>query len=368
MIKIKKEPTRIDISSPRQRLKQILKNYKFFELMQLFLRNFGTQKAVLIARNTIDTFSPSQAKILKALLDEYGQTSRQKKFWDENSVQIFAEIFEKFRQALPEKPKKLKDSLKFNIFLLITSYFSLRVAQEKELAELAGINSRLILLKKYKINSVNLKLLTPKASSLTLESIVDEIKKDTYKINRLQFKKNDLVIDIGGHTGAWAIYLAKKFPFIKIYSFEPVPDNFRLFKKNIRVNKVKNIKVFNLAVTGCGQDLEINYSFLATSLASAALANSHLPEETTCLVKSITLDDIFEKNGLKKCKLLKIDCEGTEYEILFNTKYLGRIEYLSGEFHINQKLEAQGYSIKKLASHCQKFIKEKNITLTTTRI
>jgi hypothetical protein len=51
-------------------------------------------------------------------------------------------------------------------------------------------------------------------------------------------------------------------------------------------------------------------------------------------VESITLDDIFARSLApgQRCRLLKIDCEGVEYEFL-PSPLLGRVDFLAGEFH-----------------------------------
>lgn len=173
------------------------------------------------------------------------------------------------------------------------------------------------------------------------------------------------MIDIGAHVGVFSIYLAKKYPFIKIYSYEPVPENFQNFKKNIQINNVLNIKIYNKAITCDGRNLKMTMHFLNTGGASAQLKNMQLPEHSYYNVESENLDDIFETHNIKKCKLLKIDCEGSEYEILFNSKRLNSIEYLSGEFHINEYLKNKGYSIEGLYEYCKKYVKLKNISYTS---
>ena len=52
-------------------------------------------------------------------------------------------------------------------------------------------------------------------------------------------------------------------------------------------------------------------------------------------VDVITLEDIFVMNRIQKCDFLKMDCEGAEYGIIFNTspKYLRRIRKISLEHH-----------------------------------
>ncbi len=62
----------------------------------------------------------------------------------------------------------------------------------------------------------------------------------------------------------------------------------------------------------------------------------------------MTLDEIFDDNKIVRCKLLKIDCEGAEYEILPNARALSRVDYLSGEFHMNGPLRERGCSVDAL--------------------
>ena len=62
-------------------------------------------------------------------------------------------------------------------------------------------------------------------------------------------------------------------------------------------------------------------------------------------VKSISLKDIFIDNKLNKIDFLKIDCEGAEYKILFNTpkKVLKKIKKIALEYH-----QMDGFSVEDL--------------------
>jgi hypothetical protein len=53
------------------------------------------------------------------------------------------------------------------------------------------------------------------------------------------------------------------------------------------------------------------------------------------LVTSITLKDLFDKQGIERCNLLKLDCEGSEYEILYTlpSAYYSRIDTIVMEYH-----------------------------------
>ena len=76
-------------------------------------------------------------------------------------------------------------------------------------------------------------------------------------------------------------------------------------------------------------------------------------------MKTISLDDIFKKFNIKKVKLLKIDCEGAEFDILYNSKQLqaGNIEYIVGEVH---SFDDKKNNKKSLLEYLEKYIdKEK---------
>jgi hypothetical protein len=43
----------------------------------------------------------------------------------------------------------------------------------------------------------------------------------------------------------------------------------------------------------------------------------------------MTLDEVFLVHEIGRCKLLKIDCEGMEYETLLGAQVLDKVEYLA---------------------------------------
>ncbi len=159
-------------------------------------------------------------------------------------------------------------------------------------------------------------------------ALVDQIEKD--------FKEGDIIIDIGGHVGMFSLYLAKKFPFIKIYAFEPAFENWRNFKRNIKLNNVTNIILYHLAVTGDGKNVKLqydpnsNWGVSTVEQVNCSHRETSYKKET---VKSITLDQIFAKHTIDKLILLKIDCEGAEFEIFYGSKCLSKIDYIVGETH-----------------------------------
>ena len=181
---------------------------------------------------------------------------------------------------------------------------------------------------------------------------------DDYNFDSIDFKDGDVVIDIGGNIGTVSIYLAKKYPFLKIYAFEPVKQNYENFLKNIELNNINKdiIKVFNLAITKDRRDVILTSPFNnsgASNIYNNFRGSGNIISNNDISIKSITFDDIFSNNNISKCKLLKIDCEGAEYEILYsaNVENLKNCEYMRAEFH------GKKYKQKDLYNHCNKFIK-----------
>ena len=193
-----------------------------------------------------------------------------------------------------------------------------------------------------------------------------ELIHDIYGIERLAFAPGDIAVDIGGNQGVVSIYLAKKHPGLRVFLYEPVPDSLRLCRRNIEANGVTNVTVVPKAVTADGRTLTLaaRRDFLGGASAHYDGARVAGAGHVQYTAESVTLDQLFETHGITRCKLLKIDCEGSEHEILRAASVLGRVENLSGEFHINRALEAKGHSIEGLRAFCARFVAPDNIRVT----
>ncbi len=205
-------------------------------------------------------------------------------------------------------------------------------------------------------------------TSWVVDSVSREIGKTPYDFDNIDFKEGDIVIDIGGNIGMISIYLAKKFPFLKIYAFEPVQANYNNFIKNIKLNNIPEgtITVEHCAVTKDGRnvDLMVDVENPGGSCITEVGADRSIKNDTNVSVPSITLEDIFKKYNINHCKLLKMDCEGSEYEILYNTnpEILNRCENLRAEFHTSEAIEKQFGSVEKLLTFIKKYILNVKIT------
>ena len=176
-----------------------------------------------------------------------------------------------------------------------------------------------------------LKIKTRRASTdkgIILEILFDKV----YNPKGFEINENDVVIDIGGHIGVFSLY-ASKFTKNKIFCFEPIKENFTLLNENIRINRKNNIKAYNLAI--CNQK-KIKIFISKENTGGHSIFNkSQYYEVADC----ISLEKIFEREKIEKCNFLKIDCEGCEYDIIYNLdkKNFEKIDKIVMEFHCIQK-------------------------------
>lgn len=173
---------------------------------------------------------------------------------------------------------------------------------------------------------------------------------------------NSTIIDIGANIGAFSIYCTKHHENNKAYAFEPSTVNYQYLLENIEINKLgSRIVPFKYAVGARNGKamLTIQSTSLFHSLYKIESDEGYAErsdegvnsEEVDC----ITLKDIIDLNQIERCDLLKLDCEGAEYDILYNLPvvYLGRIKRIAIECH-KLKTDNPEYNYKGLMNYLSK--------------
>ena len=160
--------------------------------------------------------------------------------------------------------------------------------------------------------------------------VIDESfsNKGYYKNLKFNIKDNFTVIDIGANIGAFTVPVAKIAK--KVFSFEPEKDNFSLLKKNIKLNNLKNVYLFN-----CGILYKDGKKKLFLTPKPGGEYSLYLKSDYPEIIKVISLRRVFEDNSIEFCHFLKIDAEGSEYEILKNlpSDYFKKIGIIALEYH-----------------------------------
>lgn len=193
----------------------------------------------------------------------------------------------------------------------------------------------------YSVDGIKYKVRGGNRDFLTISEI---FMLNLYSKKGFKIKERDVIVDIGSQIGVFTMLASKKASKGKVYGFEPIKDNFRLLKENVKLNGAKNIKLSNLAVTDKKGKREI---FVSENNAMHSFFEGFRGISKT-FVKTTSLKNIVRENKIKKIDYLKMDCEGSEYDIIMNTpdNVLKIIKKIAMEYH-NLDSKRNGYVIKK---------------------
>mgnify|MGYP001608676553 FL=1 len=175
-------------------------------------------------------------------------------------------------------------------------------------------------------SGLKIKLRTRSTDLMALTNVwlVEEYSGSNFRINA-----NDVIIDIGAHVGLFTLYASQYCKNGTIFCFEPVDENYDILVDNITQNNLKNVKPFKSAVSKSESTITI-YRNKDEAGHSMFSFTSHALK-----VDSISLKKIIDENSVNQCNLIKIDCEGAEYEIIESLplEYFKKISKLIIEYH-----------------------------------
>jgi FkbM family methyltransferase len=146
--------------------------------------------------------------------------------------------------------------------------------------------------------------------------------------------KKPKILDCGANIGMAVIFFKRMYPDCFIIAFEPNPEVFKLLKKNINENNLRNIEIYNRALSFNKSSVNFyidSENTLISSLDSNRGGGSVIKVESDRL-SDYTRNEIFD--------LAKIDVEGSEGEIvrdLDETRSINRIHQYIVEYHHNIK-------------------------------
>ena len=125
---------------------------------------------------------------------------------------------------------------------------------------------------------------------------------------------SNTVFDIGSYTGVYSLVAAKSNNKLKVSAFEPNPDLFSALEKNLKINRIINVKSEQVALDKQPGEayLYLNHD-IHTSIGSLIQSST---SGKKILVKKTTLDIYCESYSINNIDLIKIDVEGFETNIL----------------------------------------------------
>lgn len=157
-----------------------------------------------------------------------------------------------------------------------------------------------------------------------------------------KFDSADVIIDVGAHIGSFS-YECYKRGAKDITAFEVWKENYDICKLNL---ESLGIKIINKAVWR--SDLSFNpdlYFQPSIDIVNTGGGNVLFASEGI-KIETISLDNIL--SAYNKVRLIKLDCEGSEFPILFTSKQLHKVQEIVGEYHeiqvIPENCKINGYT------------------------
>lgn len=144
----------------------------------------------------------------------------------------------------------------------------------------------------------------------------------SYCLHNIYFKPSDVVFDCGANSGDLYLRLQEFIDADKYFAFEPNPEDFNVLKLNVAGAK----NVFNLALGN--RDSELGFFVASVDGDSSLIEPKNWIEKI--IVRVARLDSFMSERNIVSIKLLKLEAEGYEPEILEGLgSMIRKVEYIA---------------------------------------
>jgi FkbM family methyltransferase len=182
----------------------------------------------------------------------------------------------------------------------------------------------------------------------------------TYTPPGYAIQDGDVVLDVGSNIGVFAAFAASQAARVRVVAYEPNPRCLPWLRRNTSVPWKPKITVHARALAGTSgtRRLLSHDNWLLPSLSEDVSPGADT-------VECVTLEEAFRANSISRCDLLKLDCEGSEYEILLESSRstLERVRRVVAEYHPSPRgdrlslchhLEAHSFRIDRLVETAER--------------
>ena len=164
-----------------------------------------------------------------------------------------------------------------------------------------------------------------------ISMLVDIWHKQVYTPPFFSIDSQDIIIDVGANKGYFSVFAATQARNGKVYAFEPVTELAACALENSKLNRLNNLTIINKALWNESGEKPFYLSTNSGGHSMRAKPSSYA--EIT--VPTIRLDEFCKAKQINIIDLLKLDCEGAEYDILMtlDKEFLDQIKKISMEIH-----------------------------------
>lgn len=160
-------------------------------------------------------------------------------------------------------------------------------------------------------------------------------------------RPSSLVVDLGLHKGQFSRFVMSEYGCFVI-GLEANPCLFE------RLETFPQGRFVNFAVNNLDSPVVLNVSDNPEASSVLEEMAQSFGASVPVTVPGITLDSLFEKYSISHVDLLKVDIEGSEFDMLLTAseKTLAKVAQITVEFHLKTGLA--DFSLKRVLSICQR--------------
>lgn len=146
------------------------------------------------------------------------------------------------------------------------------------------------------------------------------------------------VIDVGANVGYFSLFALYRYPKARVFSFEPMPFNYRRLQEYQALYPDFDWHVEPKAVTDHAQTLTLHTSTVEGYTTMAGVFAQPSRSERI-EVEAVSLPQVLTTHSIDQVDILKLDCEGSEYAIVYSLppEVLARTRVLIIETHRGEK-------------------------------
>lgn len=157
-----------------------------------------------------------------------------------------------------------------------------------------------------------------------------------YDVQRVRWPDARTIVDVGANVGAATLWFAREAPHATIIAVEPASRVTSVLRYNIHANRLeRRVRIVSAALAGRSGTVEIAQT--GASVSRKVGRGSSKAER----VRAISLEELLDRHGLGEVDLLKLDCEGAEFDVLLSSddRVLRRNRVIVGEYHVPNRAE-----------------------------
>jgi FkbM family methyltransferase len=132
-----------------------------------------------------------------------------------------------------------------------------------------------------------------------------------------------ILIDIGMNVATTSLFFASKSSCLEVFAFEPFKDTISHAEKNIQLNPLyaDKIRISNVALGFPARTIDVDYAPKYKGSVGIRGTGSHINDKGLLVPTKMVVEDVADHfsrvlNSKSVDVVVKMDCEGAEYEIL----------------------------------------------------